>query len=416
MCVNTFKFEIMDEKKRLGVQAADGVGHVVRPIDFVRPSELSDEELYKKCQEYGRSARMWTRRFAGLLPEVAKRRLYRRKGFTSIHYFANLVGGLSDYTVDKILNLAEKLKDKPALLSLLESGAQGWSKIEKVAYVATVENDKKLAEKVGILSSRSLEVFVQNYRLQFTPGSDTQNNSTIRQSSILDRGSSGGASTSMGGPAQPQEQLRFSCPVSPEVGLNLRILKQHFEKTTKESLTWDQVLTNALEKIDLKKPALNFKKCPACKKNKASVQICEACARELVAEEAAEKVEKAAGEIIQKDVGTNDPAMASGDATRHIPIEVRRFLELKYGKKCAFPGCNKPWENFHHIKRFALVKNHDEKFIVPLCKEHHDLAHAGLIANENDPVEKWFVNMEVKREISVEKVDQKVCKAKNGTK
>ena len=32
--------------------------------------QLTDSELYQKCREYGASARSWTRKFAGLLPEV----------------------------------------------------------------------------------------------------------------------------------------------------------------------------------------------------------------------------------------------------------------------------------------------------------------------------------------------------------
>ena len=39
--------------------------------------QLTDSELYQKCREYGASARSWTRKFAGLLPEVFRRQLYK---------------------------------------------------------------------------------------------------------------------------------------------------------------------------------------------------------------------------------------------------------------------------------------------------------------------------------------------------
>ena len=52
--------------------------------------KLTDPELYKLCQEYGLNARQWMRKFAGLLPEVKRRRLYRRHGCSSIHEFARI--------------------------------------------------------------------------------------------------------------------------------------------------------------------------------------------------------------------------------------------------------------------------------------------------------------------------------------
>ncbi|MFH1218300.1 MAG: HNH endonuclease signature motif containing protein, partial [Candidatus Peregrinibacteria bacterium] len=50
-------------------------------------------------------------------------------------------------------------------------------------------------------------------------------------------------------------------------------------------------------------------------------------------------------------------------------------------KKCQFPACNKPTEEIHHKNRYALTKKHEN--LVPLCKTHHQIAHSGLIPNEN---------------------------------
>ena len=57
--------------------------------------KLSDRELYKLCKEYGTAARIWRRRFAGLLPEVLERRLYKKKGYTSLYEFAGKLAGMS---------------------------------------------------------------------------------------------------------------------------------------------------------------------------------------------------------------------------------------------------------------------------------------------------------------------------------
>jgi hypothetical protein len=40
---------------------------------------------------------------------------------------------------------------------------------------------------------------------------------------------------------------------------------------------------------------------------------------------------------------------------------------------CEIPGCNKPAEEIHHVKPWAIFKKHEE--LRALCKAHHELAH-----------------------------------------
>lgn len=140
----------------------------------MRLQNLSDPALYKLCKEYGLKARLWRRKFAGLLAEVERRKLYRRRGFGSIYEFAAKLGGMSKESVNKVLLLAGKLEDKPILKSLFESGAQGWAKLERVAYVSNSQNEGFWAEKVQTLPSCALSQFVQNYRLENTAGGEIQ--------------------------------------------------------------------------------------------------------------------------------------------------------------------------------------------------------------------------------------------------
>src|SRR3989338_4934686 len=129
-------------------------------------TKLSDKDLYALCKEYGGKARFWRRRFAGLLPEVERRGLYRRRGCGSIYEFAAKLAGMSKESVNKVLQISRKLQDKPRLLEQLETGAQSWSKLENVANVATVQTDGEWAERLGTISQASVEAFVQNSRLK----------------------------------------------------------------------------------------------------------------------------------------------------------------------------------------------------------------------------------------------------------
>jgi hypothetical protein len=62
--------------------------------------------------------------------------------------------------------------------------------------------------------------------------------------------------------------------------------------------------------------------------------------------------------------------------SRYIPARIRRHLQKEHGKVCSINGCRKPTREIHHMQRFALGRNHDPRYLAPLCKEHHQIAHA----------------------------------------
>ena len=59
----------------------------------------------------------------------------------------------------------------------------------------------------------------------------------------------------------------------------------------------------------------------------------------------------------------------SNPKNRHLATAKRRELE----GRCSYPGCNKPAQEIHHPKPWAINKSHDE--LEPLCKPHHELEH-----------------------------------------
>lgn len=197
---------------------------------------MSDKELYNLCKMYGKNAREWMRKFAGLLPEVYKRKLYRRRGFASIHEFAAKLAGMSNASVDRVLRLSKKLEDKPTLRAKLQEGSCGWSKLEAVAYVATPEDEKEWAKKVEEMPRLALEEFVRNNREEVTPG----------------------------GNSQPEKWNRLSFPVSPEVEFKLRQLRQG------ETMSFNEVLEKLLnEAVTEEKTKKTIQLCPDCIQKRA---------------------------------------------------------------------------------------------------------------------------------------------------
>lgn len=123
---------------------------------------LSNKELYALCKKYGENALIWRRKFTGLLPEVNRRRLYKKKGFGSIFEFAKKLCGLSEEQVRRVLNLEERFKDKPKLHRALISGEVSVNKLARIVSVATPENEEFWAKKVKQISQGAIETLVRD--------------------------------------------------------------------------------------------------------------------------------------------------------------------------------------------------------------------------------------------------------------
>ena len=100
--------------------------------------------------------------------------------------------------------------------------------------------------------------------------------------------------------------------------------------------------------------------------------------------------------------------------TRHIPADVHRVLQMEHEGMCAFPGCHRKAEVNHHVKRFTLVPRHFPEDIVPLCKAHEEIAHSGLIENEEEPPALWRVSLRVSADSEKQKVDHYVRRKRMG--
>ena len=120
-------------------------------------ASVTDDDLYKRCRQYGANARLWTNKFAGLIPEVERRKLHRSHGYGSVYEFSAKLCGMTRQTVDEVLSLSQRLKGMPCLRRLLTTGKVGWTKLRIVAPVATPETDRLWANRVVSLSKRGLE-------------------------------------------------------------------------------------------------------------------------------------------------------------------------------------------------------------------------------------------------------------------
>ena len=121
--------------------------------------EMNDKDLHKKFSKYGQNAKEWLRKCALLLPEIAKRKIWKKKGFGSIYEYAAKLAGMSKSSVDDALWVMKKIADKPDLKKIAEE--KGINRIKPVANIATAETAKFWAEKASHMSQTTLRTFVR---------------------------------------------------------------------------------------------------------------------------------------------------------------------------------------------------------------------------------------------------------------
>lgn len=128
--------------------------------------KLSDKDLYTECKKWGTAALQARWRFAGLLPEVYRRRLYEKRGFTCIYEFAARLSGMSRDQVNKVLRLEKRFNDKPILKTALIEGNVSTNKLARIASIATQENQQDILAKTETLSKAALEIFVKENKMK----------------------------------------------------------------------------------------------------------------------------------------------------------------------------------------------------------------------------------------------------------
>jgi hypothetical protein len=283
-------------------------------------TEMSDERIYRLCRKFGEQTLYWRKKFIGLLPEVNRRRLYLKKGCSSIFEFAKKLAGLSEEQVRMALNLEKRFEDKPIVREMLVNGEVSINKLARIASVVTAKNEDFWAAQVKLLSQSALETLIRDERKTVNSNGFPKPQMEI---------------TSLRAHSNPQSNLIMSnegngsqLQLAPDVEQKLLELRQ-------KGIDINELLRTFLQQREL---------------------------------EIARKKEQIANEILEKAANTA--------GNRHLPAKIKSILFQEHGDKCSIPNCSRPSKQNHHTQRFGLSRNHDPRYIAPLCKEHHLIAHS----------------------------------------
>jgi len=333
---------------QIATDSAQNPAPTSRPCGSI--TSLTDENLYALCKTYGERARIWRQRFAGLLPEVFKRKLYEKKGFYSIFEFAKKLAGMSEEQTRLVLNLEKRFETMPALKTLLTSGKVSVNKLSRIVSIATNKNEMFLATQVQVLSKNAVETLVRDEK--FATQSDKKNDKEFI-SNHTNFSIANGLQESFFALKSLPGQMCFDTK-------NAKSNEQNYPKI---------IFGN--EKITDKKTEFEtLEISPEVRKKLLELQQKGLDINEMLKE----FLQKREQEIAQKKEEISKKS-ASPSPSRHIPISIKRILYAEHGTKCSAPNCQKPSEQIHHTQRFSAVPSHDPHNLAPLCKAHHELMH-----------------------------------------
>jgi len=297
---------------------------------------MNDLELHHRFKKLGTIRNKITYKLLALLPEIAARKIYEKKGYRTVHEYAARLAGLTPDVVTKALAVAKKLSDKPLLQAQIEK--VGIHKVSLVASLATIETEKIWAEKVENMSKKTLEVFTKEYR----------------QTGSFDVGRAADESLKI---ELDHEMQKMFYKLKKEIGANLsnkealRVILANFKKN--ETKTGEKVVY---------KPKSTFPGKDFDRREKRSGEI----------------VEKRTDEAREKKVGKS----VYEPKGRYVAVKTKRTTIAKTAGTCTYTNCTKAIENIHNKTPYSVRKTHED--LVGLCKEHHEMAHqSGSETDEN---------------------------------
>jgi len=338
-------------------------------------TNFSDERLFQLCKRFGKNALYWRQRFIGLLPEVNRRRLYERKGFSSIFEFSFKLCGLSADQVNLTLNLSKRFEDKLVLKEMLEKGEVSINKLARIVSIATVENQEELAEKIRILPKSALETLVRDEKFAMESDTGAGNQDGLFKPLFEDKSLPGqtlegdsrlaeNVDESLYGQtdlsAKRSVSFNSDCCIATSV-LSFKLaddVKKELEELNSKGIDVNELLRKMLSQ---RRKEIENKK-------------------EKIAKELLNKTSENSNRQVHEDSSKNNSVRERNDvreqSSRYVPAIVKQIIKEEHGTKCSIPNCTKTATILHHTQKFSLSHSHDPKFLAPLCEEHHAIAHS----------------------------------------
>lgn len=351
----------------------------------------SEQTIYEDFALCGKNAKKWMQKCILMLLKIEDMKIWEKKGFSSIYEFAAKLAGMSRNKVNEGLRILKKIEGMGEILRVVEQ--KGIWAVKPILRVLNMENQKFWAEKAMEMRRETLIIYVKDFEKSqsvtksgdfgvITGGPDRAIGNFDEAAKRLDVGVISDDIFGRAGAGNPADYVLdkpniFQEPYSEKADAQKVTPQGTFQKAAKitVSMKLDPEIFRMLENLKGTDDWNEFMK-----------GLLESRQRERRRVEE----ERQRLEVERQKILADKPQTVQTNS-RPVPRRIQKFVYARAGGKCESPGCGKPGEHFHHTTPFALKKEHNPDKIRLLCQAHHDIAHYGLIDNEDECPGKWEI-------------------------
>ena len=91
------------------------------------------------------------------------------------------------------------------------------------------------------------------------------------------------------------------------------------------------------------------------------------------------------GSVVGVVVDEHGKPVSVGTKTRVLSPRIQRGVDVRDGKRCTYPGCGRPVQEYHHVQHWVEGHRTAIEIIASLCKPHHRAHHRGEFTIDLDP-------------------------------
>lgn len=320
-----------------------------------------------------------------MLPAIERERVWEKKGFSSLAEYAGRLSGMSRETVSDGLRILHAVENMPDIMKVIEE--RGIAIVRPILTLLTDRNQKLWAEKMRVMSQHTLEMYRREWERENIMSITTHATMTDSATdTVLD----------IFGRRAPEERGIISQPQA--------IGTEKIEDTESAS-------SNELHH-EMSRGVMSCSEASSRRNKIIGMELSPSTLDRLTKLKGDDEWDALMNELLdirEKMLEQNTPEEKQTES-RHIPVEITRFVIERSRGICEVGACAKKYEIFHHTQRFASEKTHDPGRIVALCKQHERLVHLGLIHDETIAPKQWKMLQEPDKNDPKYRIDQLVQK------
>lgn len=135
--------------------------------------EKNDQQVHEEFKKSGAVVKEAMRTCALMLPEIVRRGIWKKKGFSDVYQYARVFAGMGRHAVDEALRVLKRVQELPEIRKVIEQ--KGICAVRPVVSIATPETDRFWAEKAVEMSKNTLEIYVREIKKQHAVKNEAEN-------------------------------------------------------------------------------------------------------------------------------------------------------------------------------------------------------------------------------------------------